>query len=128
MPRPAAAANGNGVSQDRQPQRPVLIFNPVAGQEAATDMLGRIALRLGNRFPQLTIMVTQPDVHAEALAQRALEQGADLVVARCGWSGWSGGRDTVALAGALFRWSLEGAEHGTASARVLNALLLQMMG
>lgn len=64
------------------PQRPYLIFNPVAGQEPPDQMLGRIALKLAGSYPQLTVMQTRPDVHAEALAARALEQGADLVVAR----------------------------------------------
>ncbi|KIY99679.1 methylglyoxal synthase [Monoraphidium neglectum] len=43
-------------------------------------------------------MVTQPDVHAEALAQRALEQGADLVVA-------SGGDGTIAAVAGVLRGS-----------------------
>ncbi|KAI8462638.1 MAG: ATP-NAD kinase-like domain-containing protein [Monoraphidium minutum] len=58
-------------------------------------MLGRVALKLAEKFPQLTVMLTQRDMPAEELARRALEQGADLVVA-------SGGDGTIAaVAGAL---------------------------
>jgi len=61
-------------------------------------MLGTIAFHLSNSFPQLTVLQTQPDVSAETLTQRALEAGADLVVA-------SGGDGTVAAVAGVLRGS-----------------------
>lgn len=92
---PAAAPHSVAADQKPPPQNPYLIFNPIAGQEAPEAMLGAIALRLSARFPRLTVVQTRPDVHVEALAALALQQGADLVIA-------SGGDGTItAVAGAL---------------------------
>jgi hypothetical protein len=66
------------------PERAFLIFNPIAGQGALDAELGAIALRLSAAFASgLTVLQTRPDAPAEALARRALQQGADLVVVRC---------------------------------------------
>jgi diacylglycerol kinase family enzyme len=62
------------------------------GQEDPEALLGQIALKLSSEF-QLTMAQTKPHVSAELLAQQALAEGVDLVVA-------SGGDGTVgAVAG-----------------------------
>jgi hypothetical protein len=92
VPAPAraeAAAAAAGAMQRHadapRPARAFLIFNPIAGQGAPDAELGAVALRLSAALPGgLTVLQTRPDVHAEALARRALDEGADLVVVRWG--------------------------------------------
>lgn len=71
------------------PRRPVLIFNPIAGRGDPEAELGAATLRLAAAFGAeagLRVMLTgtRPEAHAEQLARAALEDGADLAVARCG--------------------------------------------
>jgi diacylglycerol kinase (ATP) len=58
-----------------------LIRNPVAGQRDIEDDLGRVVLYLGERGWDVTVRVTERPRHATLLAQQAVEQGCDLVVA-----------------------------------------------
>ncbi|MGB3767319.1 MAG: YegS/Rv2252/BmrU family lipid kinase [Phormidesmis sp.] len=71
-----------------------LIYNPVSGQGDAAVERSRIEQLLGARL-NLTVLETTPEASAEDLAEQAIEQGAEGVVA-------SGGDGTVsAVAGKL---------------------------
>jgi diacylglycerol kinase (ATP) len=72
-----------------------LIFNPVSGKGNPDQDLDLIKQILSPHF-NLKIHLTTPEISAEQLAKKALETGADLVIA-------SGGDGTVsAVAGVLF--------------------------
>jgi YegS/Rv2252/BmrU family lipid kinase len=71
-----------------------LIFNPVAGTRDPKDDLFKIRILLEDEF-NLEICLTQPDVSARMLAEGAIAQGAELLIA-------SGGDGTLsAVAGTL---------------------------
>jgi diacylglycerol kinase (ATP) len=71
-----------------------LIFNPVSGQGTPDDELNLIRQLLEPHF-HLNIAFTEPDVSPQQLAQQAIADKADLIIA-------SGGDGTVsAVAGAL---------------------------
>ena len=75
-------------------QNVYLIFNPVSGQGDAETELALIRREIGAKAP-LSILETSLEESAEALAQRAIAQSADCIVA-------SGGDGTVsAVAGAM---------------------------
>lgn len=71
-----------------------LIFNPVSGYGNALQDLDFIKELLEPHL-HLEVHLTSPDIHPQALAEQAIDQGADLIIA-------SGGDGTVSsVAGAL---------------------------
>ncbi len=78
----------------RQKSRATVVFNPVSGKRDPETDRARLVELLGPFF-KLSILETQPEVEATDLVRRALEEGADQVIA-------AGGDGTVAaVAGAL---------------------------
>ncbi|WP_346289277.1 YegS/Rv2252/BmrU family lipid kinase [Sphaerothrix gracilis] len=68
-------------------QRVHLIFNPASGQGDADAELSEICSALQTKF-ELSVSKTTPEIEAEFLARKALEQGAEIIVV-------SGGDGTV---------------------------------
>lgn len=64
-------------------QKGGLIFNPVAGQGDETHALATIKSFLEPHI-KLDIYLTTPDIGADSLAQEAIAQGADLIIAAGG--------------------------------------------
>lgn len=71
-------------------QKACLIFNPVAGQGDANQVLETIKSLLSPHL-QLEVRLTTPEVGANVLAKEAIAQGAELIIA-------SGGDGTVSAA------------------------------
>lgn len=60
-----------------------LIFNPVAGQSNPEQDLAQIRARLEPQF-ELEVLFTTPEIEARELAQQAIAQGAEMVIASGG--------------------------------------------
>ncbi|PZV20698.1 MAG: lipid kinase [Leptolyngbya sp.] len=60
-----------------------LVFNPISGQGEPGQKLIEIESAL-EEFPHLKVHLTKPEIEAKALAQQAVEEGADVVIAAGG--------------------------------------------
>lgn len=60
-----------------------LVFNPISGQGEPGPKLTQIESAL-EEFPHLTVHLTKPEMEAKTLAQQAVAEGADVVIAAGG--------------------------------------------
>ncbi len=100
-----------------------LIFNPVSGYGNALQDLDFIKELLEPHL-HLEVHLTSPDIHPQALAEQAIDQGADLIIA-------SGGDGTVSsVAGALIGKTipLGVIPRGTANAFAMALGITQQLG
>ena len=100
-----------------------LIFNPVSGFGNALQDLDFIKELLEPHL-HLEVHLTSPDIHPQALAEQAIDQGADLIIA-------SGGDGTVSsVAGALIgkKIPLGVIPRGTANAFGMALGITQQLG
>lgn len=76
-----------------------MIFNPASGRARGPKRIERYRALLADRLPEAELVFTERPGHEAELADRALEAGADVVVAAGGDGTWGNVADRVVASG-----------------------------